>query len=156
MKTHLAPLLAVLLLSPLAASAAEDLKLKLADCKVKSGEGVAADLVGYNEGEEKIFFYGPGTGEWKVKIAEDGEYTILIKASCDPAQGMNAKFKVAVDGKDAGEEVKLTAESEKEYKVTAKLKAGEIKLGITFTNDVYKEGEYDRNLYLHGVTLKKN
>jgi len=32
---------------------------------------------------------------------------------------------------------------------------GDHKLSIEFTNDVFKDGEYDRNLYVHGVTLKK-
>jgi hypothetical protein len=29
-------------------------------------------------------------------------------------------------------------------------------LSIEFTNDEFKEGEYDRNLYVHGVTVKKS
>jgi hypothetical protein len=28
-------------------------------------------------------------------------------------------------------------------------------LTIEFTNDVYKDGEYDRNLYVHAVAVKK-
>ena len=48
-----------------------------------------------------------------------------------------------------------TAEDKKEYKFDAKLTKGETTLSITYTNDVYKEGEYDRNLYLHAVSLKK-
>jgi hypothetical protein len=142
------------LLTALTVFAADALKLKLADCKFKTTT-TSSDLTGYNEGDEKLFFYAPGTGEWTFKLPDDGEYTILVKASCDPAQGMNAKFKLAMDGETVGEEVTLTSEGEKEYKLTAKLKAGERKLAITFTNDVYKEGEYDRNLYIHGVELKK-
>lgn len=30
-----------------------------------------------------------------------------------------------------------------------------MKVKVAYTNDVYKEGEYDRNFYLHGVSLKK-
>jgi len=35
-----------------------------------------------------------------------------------------------------------------------KAQAGEHKLVVEYTNDVYKENEYDRNFYLHGVTVK--
>jgi len=151
----LATFASLALLAALTVLAADALKLKLADCKFKTTGTTASDLTGYNEGDEKLFFYAPGTGEWTFKLAEDGEYTILVKASCDPAQGMNAKFKLTMDGQAVGEEVTLTSEAEKEYKLTAQLKAGERKLAITFTNDLYKEGEYDRNLYIHGVELKK-
>ena len=66
-----------------------------------------------------------------------------------------AKFKLSLDGKLVGKETLLTADGEKEYKFTTAVKAGERKVGIEFTNDVYKEGEYDRNLYVHAVVLKK-
>ena len=79
----------------------------------------------------------------------------MIKASCDPAQNERAKFKVTLDGQEVGKETLLTADEEKEYKLPIKVKAGEHKLTIEYTNDVYKENEYDRNFYLHGVTLKK-
>jgi hypothetical protein len=36
-----------------------------------------------------------------------------------------------------------------------KLKKGESNLSIKFTNDVYKENEYDRNLFVHGVKIEK-
>ena len=32
---------------------------------------------------------------------------------------------------------------------------GDQKISISYTNDEYKEGDYDRNLYLHAVTIKK-
>ncbi len=149
--TYLTPALVSLAVT---AQAADDIKLKLADAKFKLGEGTPAELVGHNDGESKIFYYAPGTAEWTFKQADDGKFTIHISASCDPAQNVNANFKLAIDGKDVGEEVKLTSESEKEYKLETKLAPGEHKLTITFTNDAYKEGEYDRNLYIHSVTLK--
>ena len=49
----------------------------------------------------------------------------------------------------------LTADEAKEYKLTSKIKSGEHKLAIEFTNDVYKENEFDRNFYVHAVSLKK-
>jgi hypothetical protein len=137
MKRSLFSTLTAFCLLAATAQAADDVKLKLADAKFKLGEGTPSDLVGHNDGEGKIFYYAPG-----------------VSASCDPAQNVNANFKLAIDGKDVGEEVKLTSEGEKEYKLETKLAPGEHKLTITFTNDVYKEGEYDRNLYIHSVTLK--
>ena len=58
--------------------------------------------------------------------------------------------------KKVGDAVKLTADYPKDYKLTSPLKAGEHKLTVEFTNDTYKEGEYDSNFYLHGVKLMKN
>ena len=49
----------------------------------------------------------------------------------------------------------LIADDEKDYRFTTPAKMGERKLSIEFTNDVYKEGEYDRNFYVHEVTLKR-
>jgi len=113
------------------------------------------DLFGYNDGEGKLFYYTAGTGETAVKLPADGEYEVVIKASCDPALGERAKFKVTLDGQPVGMETLLTADDEKDYKLTLAAKAGERKLAIEFTNDAYKENEYDRNFYVHGVTLKR-
>ncbi len=113
-----------------------------------------ATLFGLNEDDGKLFFYSNGTGEASFKVPKDGDYDIVIKASCDPALNERAKFKLAVDGKEFGKETLLTADEAKEYTLTGMLKAGEHKLGVEYTNDVYKENEYDRNFYLHGVTIK--
>jgi len=113
------------------------------------------DLFGYNETDEKLFFLTNGPAEATAKIPAEGDYEITIKASCDSAQNERAKFKFSVDGEPVGKETLLTADEAKDYKLTTKLKAGERKLTIEFTNDVYKENEYDRNLYIHGVALKK-
>jgi hypothetical protein len=113
-----------------------------------------AELFGYDSGEDRLFFYTNGTGEAKVKAPDEGDYEIVVKASGDVALKEGAKFKLAVDGKQIGKETETAGES-KDYKFSAPLKAGEHKLSIEFTNDVYKEGEYDRNLFVHAVTLKK-
>jgi hypothetical protein len=114
-----------------------------------------ASLFGYNDGESKLFFYTNGPAEATVKIPADGEYQITIKASCDSALNERAKFKLSVDDKLVGKETLLTDDEAKDYKLTTTLKEGEHKLVIEFTNDVYKENEYDRNLYVHGVSLKR-
>jgi hypothetical protein len=145
----------VLVFLPVLVSAAEDAKpIKVELKSFKFPDATKAELFGYNSDEEKLFFYTNGTGETKVKVADDGDYEIVVKASGDLALKEGAKFKVAVDGKQTGKETE-TGSDPKEYKFTTTLKAGEHKLSIEFTNDVFKEGEYDRNLYVHAVTLKK-
>jgi hypothetical protein len=146
---------AVLLLTWAArAEAPKPIEVGLADFKFKVPETMAS-LFGHNEGEGKLFFYTNGAAEATVKVPADGEYQIIVKASCDPAQNENAKFKLSIDGEAVGQETTLTAADTKDYTLTAKLKKGDRKLSIAFTNDVYKEGEFDRNLYVHGVTLKQ-
>lgn len=112
-------------------------------------------LFGLNDSEGKLFFLTNGKAEAAVKLPADGEYEIVVKASCDKALAEFAKFKLWLDGELVGKETTLTAEEPKEYKLTTKGKAGERKLAIEFTNDAYKEGEYDRNLHIHAVTIKK-
>jgi hypothetical protein len=111
-------------------------------------------LFGHNTDNDKLFFYTNGKAEAKVKVPVAGDYEIIVKASCDIAQKEGAKFKVAVEDKQVGKETE-TSDEEKEYKFPITLKAGEQKVTIEFTNDVYKEGDFDRNLYVHVVTVKK-
>lgn len=143
----------ILLVLPMLA-AAEDTKPLVVELKSFKLPEAQADLFGYNEGEEKLFFYTNGTAEAKVKVPSEGRYVIVVKASGDRAQNEGAKFKVVVDGKQLGKETETT-DDPKEYRFEASLKPGEHKVAVEFTNDVYKEGEYDRNLYVHGVTLAK-
>jgi hypothetical protein len=131
----------------------DPIKVPLKTFKFKPPAGTES-LFGFNEDEDRLFYYANGPGEAIVKIPADGEYEITVKASCDPAQNERAKFKVSLDGKPVGKETLLTADEAKEYKLTASAMSGERKLVIEFTNDVYKENEYDRNFYVHAVTLK--
>jgi hypothetical protein len=140
---------------PLAAGAGDDaIKVGLKTFKFKVPDD-QANLFGYDEGADRLFFYTNGQAEAVVKVPADGEYEVVVRAACDSALNERAKFKVAVDGEAVGKETLLTADDEKDYTLTAKLKAGERKLVVEFTNDVYKENEYDRNLYVHAVTLKR-
>ena len=145
-------LLAVTLHGTAADKDSISVELKAFKFKVKEDK---ASLFGFNEGEDKLFFYTNGEGEATVKVPADGDYEIVIKASCDSALNERAKFKVRIDGTEVGKETLLTADEPKEYRLTAKLKEGDRKLSIEFTNDAYKENEYDRNLYVHAVTLKQ-
>jgi len=137
-----------------AAVAADIVAVELKDFKFKVPPE-RADLFGYDDGERKLFYYTSGAGEVNVKLPADGEYEIVIRASGDPALGERAKFKVKLDDEPVGMETLLTADDEKDYKFTTPAKMGERKLSIEFTNDVYKEGEYDRNFFVHEVTLKR-
>jgi hypothetical protein len=149
---------AVLLLVPglpLAAGPGEDLvpvELKAFKFKVPEAQ---ASLFGHDEGAGRLFFYTNGAAEAAVQVPADGDYQVVVKAACDSALNERAKFKVSIDGEPVGKETLLTDDGEKEYALPAKLKAGEHKLVIEFTNDAYKEGEYDRNLYVHAVALKR-
>lgn len=62
---------------------------------------------------------------------------------------------IEVDGKSVSKNFSLTTEDAKDYTFTIKGKEGECKIKVIFTNDKYKEGEYDLNLYIHGASLKK-
>jgi len=110
---------------------------------------------GYDEGTNRLFLYSNGAIELPMKVAADGDYEFAISASCDEAMGIKAKFSLTVDGQVINSEVTLTAVEAKEYVVKAPgIKAGEHKVSIAFLNDMYKENEYDLNLYLHGVALR--
>jgi hypothetical protein len=112
-----------------------------------------AELFGWDDGESRAFFLTNGLGEVVVKVPDDGEYEIVISASCQAAKGENAKFKLKIDGVQVGAETQLKAEDAKDYSFAATLKAGDRKIGTEFTNDLYKEGEYDMNFYLHGLKV---
>jgi hypothetical protein len=147
---------AVIFLSGLvmADEAAKPLTLELKSFSFKVPKG-KEDLLKYDEGEGKLSFYINGTGEAKVEVPKDGDYEIIIQASCDLALKVGAKFKVAVDGKQCGKETETSDGEPKEYTFATSLTTGEHKLSIEYTNDVFKQGEYDRNLYVHAVALKK-
>jgi Ca-dependent carbohydrate-binding module xylan-binding len=132
---------------------ARPISVDLKSVKFKVGDDQTS-LFGYNQEEDKLFFYTNGPAEVTVKIPEDGNYEIVLKASCDSAQNERAKFKLSLDGQPVGKETLLTADEAKEYKLTEKLKAGQRKLVVEFTNDAFKENEFDRNLYIHSVTLR--
>lgn len=113
----------------------------------------SGELFGYDDGESRAFYYANGLGFVVVDVPADGDYEIVIAASCQAAKGENAKFKLTVDGAAAGAETQLKSEDAKDYPFPAALKQGHRKIGVEFTNDVYKEGEYDLNFYLHGLKV---
>jgi hypothetical protein len=113
------------------------------------------DLFGYDELQKRLYFYANGSAEFLFKVPADAKYEIVVSASGTRAEKDLAKFKIACDAKAVGKETELKEEAEKEYTFPANLKVGEHKLAIEFTNDLYKEGEYDRNLFIHGIAVKK-
>ena len=90
-----------------------------------------------------------------MTIPADGEYTITVEASCNEAKKVFAAFKLSVGDVVVAKEHFLKAEEPKPYTFTATLKKGKQPLAIQFLNDEFKEGEYDRNLYVHAVKLEK-
>jgi opacity protein-like surface antigen len=136
--------------------AADVITVALKDMKLKVAKGINnSDGVQYVENDSKIAFYTNGTATADVKVPEDGEYTLSIEMSCDEAQGEKAQVKIAVDEIVLKDKFDLTQAAAKEYTFSAKLKKGDAKLVIEFLNDKYKENEYDLNLYLHAITIKK-
>ena len=136
------------------AIAAEAISVDLKDFKLK-GAFDDGGGVGFDEGNTKIGFYTEGTAIATVKIPEDGEYNIVIEASCDEAEKMKAKMTVKVGDDVVKEDFELKQIEAKEYTFTAKMKKGDAKLSIAFTNDAFEEGKFDRNLYVHKVKIEK-
>jgi hypothetical protein len=145
--------IAVLCLLSVTLLAAEPIKLDLSDFKLEPAFKGGEDLVKYDD--NKINFYTNGTATVKLKVPDDGDYVIVVDASCTEALKEMAKLTLKVGDTAVKENFALTTEDQKEYKFDAKLKKGETTLSIAFTNDAYKENEYDRNLYVHGVTVEK-
>jgi hypothetical protein len=145
--------LAIIALAVVTVRAAEPIKLDLADFKLAPAVKGSDDLVKYEN--DTINFYSNGTATAKLTVPADGDYVIVIDASGTAALKENPKLTLKVGDKPIKENFALTGEDQKEYKFDAKLAKGETTLSIAFTNDVYKEGEYDRNLLVHGVRLEK-
>jgi predicted xylan-binding protein with Ca-dependent carbohydrate-binding module len=154
--------LAVLLAWVAPVRADDAIVIELKDFKFKPAKEIAnpESLFSYDENAGKLCFYTNGPAEAAFKIPADGEYEIVISASGDSVRNSGdakkdgpPKFKVAVDGEPVGKETGLTDDSINDYKLPVTLKAGDHKLVIEFTNDIYKEAEYDRNLFVHGVKL---
>lgn len=141
-------------LLPVARPAADETKPLTIELKAFTFPSENASLYGYDESQERLFLYTNGMVQAKVKVPTKGDYEILVKASGDEALNQGARFKLVVDGEPVGKETETAAGLPKDYKFSLSLKAGEHKLTIEFTNDAYKEGEYDRNLYVHAVSLK--
>ena len=138
------------------AVAADPIKVELKDFKfTPKNEGTPADLFGHNEGEGKLFLYAHGTAAAEVKLADDAEYTLTVEMSCDEAKNEKAKVKVSVGDEVLAKEFELKETGAKAYTFTGKLKKGSPKVSIEFLNDEFKEGEFDRNLYIHSVKIEK-
>jgi hypothetical protein len=135
--------------------AADPVKVELKDFKWKCKFAEGTELGGYDENEERFFFYTFGTATKEVEIPEDGDYTITIEASCTEAEKELAKFKLTVGETVVAKEHACTTEDKKKYTLDAKLKKGKQALVIEFLNDKYKENEFDLNLFVHDVTIEK-
>jgi len=137
------------------AVAADEVKVTLKDFKWKAKFEGGEQLGGYDENENRFFFYGHGTATGDVTIPEDGDYTITLDASCTKVDKEHAKFKLTVGDVVVAKEHECTTEEAKKYSFPAKLKKGKQALAIEFLNDVFKEGEYDMNLFVTAVAVEK-
>jgi hypothetical protein len=139
----------------LALVAVEPIKVELKDFKCTTVDGKDTEAVGFNEGDSKIFFYTHGIAKADFKAPEEGDYTLVFEASCDEAMKTLAKIKIMQGEKELKKEFELTSSEMKAYKIDVKLKKGDNKISFEFLNDLYKEGEYDLNLYLHSVKFEE-
>ena len=127
-----------------------------------SAEAISVDLAGwsvkdglyntYDRPANRLAFYTDGTTEGVVSVPADGDYEIVVSASGTSALGEYPQFVVLLDGAPVGQ-TSLTTEASRSYRLVTPIKAGEHKLAIQFTNDAYKENEYDRDLYIETVSL---
>ena len=144
---------AILLCLVTTALAAEAIKLDLADFKFAPDAKGTDELLKHEDG--KLSFFANGSATVKLTVPADGEYTIVVDASCTDAMKQKAKFTLKIGDTAVKENFELSTEDQKEYKFPAKLTKGQTTLSIRFTNDAYKENEYDRNLFVHGVWIEK-
>src|SRR4051812_29557933 len=100
-------LTSVLLLSPVHVTIDEEIKADLKAGKYQPAFEGGGDLIGYNENEEKAFFYINGTVDLKVKVPTAGEYTLKVRASCQAAMKVNAKINIVAAGKSVADEFAL-------------------------------------------------
>lgn len=137
------------------AAATEPVKAVLMMFKWKAAFEGGADLGGYDENEARFFFYTNGTATGELIVPEDGEYTVTIEAACTEANKEFAKFKLTVGGEVVAKEHACTTEEPRKYTFTAKLKKGKQPVVVEFLNDAFKDGEYDRNLFVHALSIEK-
>jgi hypothetical protein len=146
----------------------DEIKIALKDFKFKPPESVSDpdSVFVFDEDGDRLCFYTDGPTEAKFKVPSEGDWDFVIAAAGDTATGVHLpaaggekiqdvhpNFQFGIDGKNVGKEITLKSDDKMDYKVTVPLKAGEHKVSIAFTNDTYKDGEYDSNLYLYGVKL---
>jgi len=104
---------------------------------------------------DRVIFERPCTFDATLMVPEAADYEITVTASCAAARNEFAKFTLYVDGKRVAE-IDLTSEQSQDYRITARFASGERRIGIRFMNDFYVASpREDRNLYVHGVVLRR-
>jgi len=90
-------------------------------------------------------------GSGSVPMPTTGAATIVVNASGTPAGGVNAHFKLLVDGKTVGEGI--TGTTAKDFAFTAKVTSDTAhKVQVQYDNDAVVNG-VDRNLMVNKVTI---
>ncbi|MGB0580951.1 MAG: carbohydrate-binding domain-containing protein [Limisphaerales bacterium] len=111
------------------------------------------DHFGIMDDGESIHFHSNGAVEWEVSVKKAGKHRLVVIASCTDAKGEFAAFQVSVNGKAVGKPTTLKSTDRDDHGVDIELPKGRVKIKVGFTNDLYADGEYDRNLYVHKVVL---
>jgi hypothetical protein len=137
---------------PKDAKTSGEIRSPLKDFKFKVPED-RAELFVFDEDNERLCFYTNGAAEAKFEVPSDGDFDLVLSLAGDSAMNTFPKFKLTVDDKEVGKETSLKSDDIKDYKIALPLKHGKHALSVAFTNDMYQDGEYDSNLYLHGAKL---
>src|SRR5438132_6062540 len=106
-----------------AAATAEPIKLDLSDFKLTPAFKGTDDLLKYEN--DKISFFANGTATVKLTVPADGDYVIVVDASCDEARKEYAKLTLKVGDTAIKENFELTTQDQKEHKFDAKPKKRE-------------------------------
>lgn len=89
-----------------------------------------------------------------VKVEETARYNLTIRASGTPAENEWPKLVLEVNDRVVGKAtVDAHQDSAEEFAFSARLKKGENRVAITFTNDLYIPRKEDRNLFIDQVMI---
>ncbi len=100
---------------------------------------------------DKSYFPGSDTTSTSTPTSTTGSSSITVNASGTPAGGVNAHFKVLIDGKQIGEGTAGTTAKDFTFKTDVSPDAAH-KVQIQYDNDATVDG-VDRNLYVNKITI---
>lgn len=129
-------------------------QLDLAAFRFRSDPESLKNLM-YDGNQGRLAFYSPGTGEITTSFPETGDYEIYVQAAGNLLFNEFPKFKLFLDHVSVSPETELFAEKPQWYQFNVRVTAGNHVLGIEYTNDLYRDSQNDRNLFVHGVAIRR-
>ena len=112
------------------------------------------DIPYFSKSDKQVNLVAAGTIAADFSCRETGTYDVVVRGHSAPADGVFATARVTIDDRDVGE-VELTAPSSESFPVgTVAVSAGDHRLTLAYTNDLYRDGA-DRNLYVNAVGFRK-